>query len=162
MMPGVMYQCWTIPQTSQFKYYHMKAILVSCFLALSLIVAGQSPKLICPLQDAKEVFEKQPISYGKEFKIILSSASDTAVKAGIDGIVTNVQRDDDGKMLVVFNFRKYYYWYSGISKVKVVEQQKLKKGDLLGIIQPGDKITLRIFDFETPVDPKLYLDCSNL
>ena len=138
----------------------MQKFILLSLIILSLSANSQSFKITCPLVNAKEVFEKQAISYGKELKIILTSDADTTVNAGVDGIVTNVQRDDDGKMLVVFTYKKFYLWFSGISKATVVEKQKIKAGDIIGLTQPGDKITLRIFDFETPVDPKLYLDCK--
>ena len=116
--------------------------------------------LICPLNEAVEVFEKQPYSLGKELKIILSSPSDTTVKAGVNGTVTNLQQDEDRKWIVVFNFKNYYCWYGGISKPLVREDQKIKAGDAIGIIAPGGKLELHIFDFETPLDPKKILDCK--
>src|SRR5688572_28144244 len=76
--------------------------------------AKQEPlRLSCPLMNAAEVIEKQPYSLGKEAKIVLSSASDTTVKASIGGTVTNVQQDEDKKWIVVINYRNHYIWYSG-------------------------------------------------
>lgn len=144
----------------------MKYILVLVLLAVSLNSIAQKntasplPRLICPLNEATEVFEKQPYSLGKELKIILISPSDTTVKAGVMGTVTNLQQDEDRKWIVVFSFKNYYFWYGGITKPLVKEDQKIKAGDPIGIIAPGGKLELHFFDFETPLDPKKVLDCK--
>jgi hypothetical protein len=144
----------------------LKHFLALSFLCCTLVSFGQKTstapplRLSCPLNEAKEVFEKQPYSLGKELKIILSSTSDTTVKAGVNGTVTNLQQDEDRKWIIVFNYKNYYFWYGGISKPLVREDQKIKAGDPLGIIAPGGKLELHFFDFETPLDPKKYLDCK--
>jgi hypothetical protein len=144
----------------------MKYILVLVLLAASLYSIAQKktaappPRLVCPLTEATEVFEKQPYSLGKELKIILSSPSDTTVKAGVAGTVTNVQMDEERKYIVILEFKNYYFWYGGITKPLVKEDQKIKAGDPLGIIAPGGKLELHFFDFETPLDPKKVLDCK--
>jgi hypothetical protein len=143
-----------------------KHILVLLLLTGSLYSFAQKntkvppPRLICPLNEATEVFEKQPYSLGKELKIILSSSSDTTVKAGVAGTVTNVQQDEDRKYIVILEFKNYYYWYSGIAKPLVKEDQKIKAGDPLGTLAAGGKLELHFFDFEEPIDPKKYLDCK--
>jgi Peptidase family M23 len=133
---------------------------------LLLLISGSSfaqktetIRFSCPLTDAVEVTEKHPYSLGKELKIILSSPSDTTVRACISGTVTNVQQDEEKKWTVIFNYKNYYFWYSGISRLAVRENHKLKNGDAIGYIEPGAKLELHIFDFETPVDPKKHLDC---
>jgi len=144
----------------------MKHYIVLILMLCSLYSFSQKnttappPRLICPLNDAKEVFEKQPYSLGKELKIILSSISDTSVKAGIAGTVTNVQQDEDRKYIVVLEFKNYYFWYGGIAKPLVREDQRIKAGDALGTLAPGGKLELHFFNFEEPVDPKKYLDCK--
>lgn len=144
----------------------MKYILILALLTGSLYSNAQKntkvppPRLVCPLTDVTEVFEKQPYSLGKELKIVLSSPSDTTVKAGVAGTVTNVQQGEDHKYIVILEFRNYYYWYGGITKPLVKEDQKIKAGDLLGILAPGGKLELHFFDFEEPIDPKKYLDCN--
>jgi len=144
-------------------------LLVVIFLPLGLLAqrrgVGQKdslPKLICPLNQAIEPpAEKQAYDLGvSQPKIILTSATDTTVKACISGTVTNVMRDEEGKWEVMFNNKDYYFYYSGITKVKVVKGQKLQGGDGIGIIKPGDKIELMVYDFETPLDPKRYLSCG--
>jgi hypothetical protein len=118
-------------------------------------------KLLCPLNQAVEPPpEKQAYDLGvSQPKIILTSATDTTVKACINGTVTTVMKDEDGKWEVMFNNKDYYFYYSGITKVKVVKGQRLQGGDAIGIINPGDKIELMIYDFETPLEPKRYLNC---
>lgn len=136
------------------------AVLPVASIAQKKTTAVAPLRLLCPLNEASEVFEKQPYSLGKELKIILSSLSDTTVKAGVNGTVTNLQQDEDRKWIVVFNFKNYYFWYGGITKPLVREDQKIKAGDPLGIIALGGKLELHIFDFETPLDPKKVLDCK--
>jgi hypothetical protein len=149
----------------------MKYILLAFIILVSIVGSAQRGRnaqrkdslrtLVCPVQPAVEVIEKAPFQYDKpEIKIVLSSPSDTTVKAGIDGTVTNVQRDEDGKWLVVFFHNDYWFWYSGISKVAVRKNQKLKTGEPLGYIAPGDKVELVLYDFETQIDPKRFLDCK--
>ncbi|MEO5564839.1 MAG: M23 family metallopeptidase [Chitinophagaceae bacterium] len=147
----------------------MKYVPVLFLMAISLNGFAQKNKasakkdtlrISCPLTGAVEVIEKQAYSMGKEFKIILSSPSDTTVKAGIAGTVSNLQQDEDKKWIVVVYYKNYYLWYSGISKPTVKEDQKVKAGDTLGFIETGGKLELHVFDFETPVDPKKYLDCK--
>jgi hypothetical protein len=138
--------------------------LVIAFFCLPLNTLAQKKdtlKLSCPLNDAVEPpAEKQPYSLGiPDVKIILTSSSDTTVKAVIDGTITNVMRDDEGKWQIIFYNKDYYFWYSGISKVTVSKGQKLQNGQAIGYIQPGQKIELKVYDFETPLDPKEYLDC---
>ncbi|MEI9808164.1 MAG: M23 family metallopeptidase [Bacteroidota bacterium] len=143
----------------------MQTCLLAVFFCLPFGVLAQkkdSLKLLsCPLNEAVEPpAEKPAYSLGVEQpKIILTSASDTTVKACINGTVTNVMRDEDGKWEVMFNNKDYYFYYSGITKVKVAKGQKLQGGEAIGIIKPGDKIELMIYDFETPLDPKKYLNC---
>jgi hypothetical protein len=141
----------------------MKNFVIALLVMLSLPALSQKAitiKISCPLTDAKEVFEKQPYSLGKDLKVILSSATDTTVKAGIAVTVTNIQRDEDKTWIIVCEYKTYYFWYSGITKPLVREDQKIKAGDALGIIAPNGKLELHVFDFETPVDPKKVLDCK--
>jgi hypothetical protein len=47
-----------------------------------------------------------------------------------------------------------------LSKVAVRKDQKVKTGDTIGHLLPGQKIELLLYDFETPVDPKKYMNCK--
>src|SRR5258705_9745147 len=134
--------------------YHV--VVLCCFSFGLAAQKKDSLKLSCPLNEAVEPpAEKQPYSLGvPQPKLILMSLSDTTVKACINGTVTTVMRDEDGKWEVMFNNKDYYFWYSGLSKTKVIKGQKLQNGEAVGIIKPGDKLELMLYDFETPIDPK--------
>ena len=138
-------------------------VVVFCCSSFAMMAQKKdSLQLSCPLNDAVEpAAEKPPYSLGvPQPKLILTSPSDTTVKACTSGTVTNVMRDEDGKWEVMFNNKDYYFWYSGLSKTNVRKGQKLQNGQGIGIIKPGDKIELMVYDFETPVDPKKYLNCG--
>lgn len=118
-------------------------------------------KLICPLNEAIEPpAEKQPYSLGVvELKIVLKSTTDTTVRAVIDGTITNVMKDDDGTWMVMFYHKDYGFLYSGITRTSARKGQKVKTGDMIGFLKPGDKIEFQLYDFETPLDPKKYMVC---
>jgi hypothetical protein len=117
--------------------------------------------LACPLNGGYQPAQpKQAYEYDKPpLNIILTSATDSVVRASIDGVVSKVQRGEEGYE-IVFYHNDYWFWYSGISKTAVRANQKIKAGDALGYIEPGQQIELLIYDFETPIDPKKYLDCK--
>ena len=118
--------------------------------------------LTCPLNGGYQpVQAKQAYEYDKPpLNIILTSNTDSTVRASIDGTVSKVQYGDEGKYEIVFFHNDYWFWYSGIGKAAVRANQKIKAGDVLGYIQPGDQIEILIYDFETPIDPKRYIDCK--
>ncbi len=138
--------------------------LLLVFLCLPLHLLAQkkdSLRLICLLDNATEHQEKQGINLGqKELKIILSSATDTLVKACADAVISTIQQDEEGKWEIVFYHKDYWFWLSGLSKAVVRKDQKVKTGDTIGILMPGQKIELLLYDFETPVDPKKYMNCG--
>jgi hypothetical protein len=145
------------------KYYSIFIFLLT--LSFSPAVFAQkrdSLRLICPLNDAVEAApEKAGVNLGApELKIVLSSPTDTLVKACTDVVISVVQRDEEGKMEIVFSHGNYWFWVSGLSKAIVRKDQKLKAGEGMGYVQPGQKIELLLYDFETPVDPKKYLTCG--
>ncbi len=139
-------------------------LLIFLFLPLTLLAQKKdSLRLTCLLNDAKErAPEKQGVDFGvKELKIVLSSATDTLVKACTDVVISTIQRDaDDGSWEIVFYHKDYWFWLSGLTKVVVRKDQKLKTGDILGHLETGKKIELLLYDFETPIDPKKYMKCG--
>lgn len=139
--------------------------LLLVFLCLPLRLLSQkkdSLRLTCLLNNATEHQEKQAVNMGpKELKIILSSTTDTLVKACADAVISTIQKDEEGKWDIVFNQKDYWFWLTGVSKVTVKKDQRIKAGDTIGIIQPGEKIELLLYDFETPLDPKKYMNCGN-
>jgi Peptidase family M23 len=136
-------------------------VVAFCLSFSAMAQKKDSLKLSCPLNEAEEpAKEKQPYSLGvEEVKIVLKSPTDTTVKACAAGTITNVMRDDDGTWIVMFNNKDYYFLYSGITKTSLRKGQKVQNGDALGYLKPGEKIELQVYDFETPLDPKKYLNC---
>jgi len=122
-----------------------------------------SLRLSCLLLNANEaVPEKAAIDLGtKELKLILSSLTDTALLAPADGIVSTIQRETDGNYELVYYHNDYWIWISGITKPTVSRNARIKTGQAIGIVNPGQKIELLLFDFETPADPRDYLQCPS-
>lgn len=146
------------------RLFHQKYLLLA-FLCLPLHLLAQKKdtlRLICLLNNATEYAEKPAINLGQqaEMKIILSSTTDTLVKACTDAVIGTVQQDEEGKWDIVFNHKDYWFWLSGLSKPAVRKDQKVKTGDTLGILLAGQKIELLLYDFETPLDPKKYMNCG--
>ena len=142
--------------------YQKYFLLVFLCLPLHLLAQKKDTlRLTCLLNNATEHQEKQAVNMGpKELKLILSSTTDTVVKACADAVISTIQRDEEGKWDVVFNQKDYWFWLTGVSKVTVKKDQRIKAGDTIGIIQPGEKIELLLYDFETPLDPKKYMNCG--
>ena len=146
------------------RLFHQKYLLLA-FLCLPFTVLAQKKetlRLVCLLNNATEPPpEKQGINLGaKELKIVLSSLTDTLVKACTDAVISKLERDEEGKWDIVFYHKNYWFWLSGLSKVVVRKDQKVKTGDTLGHLMPGQKIELLLYDFETPIDPKKYMNCG--
>lgn len=118
---------------------------LSCFLQNAVIHASES---------RNQLFNTD------ELKLVMSSTSDSLVKACIDGEVTTVQREADGTYEIVFFYKDYWFWLSGLQRSTVRAKQKFRKGEPLGILTPGAKLELLLFDFETPVDPRPLMDCD--
>jgi hypothetical protein len=125
-------------------------------------------RLQCPLEDATVVPPpKNAIQYDPpDLCIVLMSKPDTVVKSVINARVTNTEIDEDGKYGVVL-FAKikgqdYYFWYTGMSKSLVRRHDNVKAGQAVGIVPPGGKVEMLMFQFETPVDPTKYLDCKGV
>jgi hypothetical protein len=143
----------------------MKTVFPFLFLLFAFYSSAQkadSLKLSCPLTNATEPpAEKKSFELGIEQpKMFLTSATDTTVKACINGTVTNVMRDEEGKYEVMFHNKDHYFWYSGLTKATVRKGQKVQNGEAIGTLKQGEKLELMLYDFETPVDPKKYLSCG--
>ena len=117
--------------------------------------------LSCIFLQAKDITPKESRADGqKELKLVLASNSDTVVKACMDGVISKVQRDQDGKWEVVFYHQDYWFWLTGITTVAVKPNQKVKAGQAIGYNETGEPVELLVYDFETPVDPKKYMRCA--
>ncbi|HEV7781837.1 MAG TPA: hypothetical protein VGO58_11270, partial [Chitinophagaceae bacterium] len=117
----------------------VKACLLGVFISLPGVLFAQqqdSVWLQCPLNEAMVVPPpKNVIHYDEpDLCIVLVSKPDTVAKACITGKVTNVEQTDDGKWDVVFYYKDYYFWYSGLSKVIVRRNDVIKVGQPLGYI----------------------------
>ena len=137
-------------------------LLILCFPSSLMAQKKDLPQLACFLTNAvQHTPEKAAINVGQpEPKIILSSTTDTVVKACIDATISNVQKDEEGKWEIVFYHKDYWFWLSGVSKPSVRKDQKVKTGDAIGILQPEQRLELLLYDFETPIDPKKYMPCG--
>jgi len=133
-----------------------------CLLALHSAAQDDSLKLSCLLNEKIEpAAERKPNSIGAEdLKAAWISRSDTVVKACINGMVTVILHDADGKWELMFNHDQYTFWYSGLSKLNVDKGQKIKMGEPVGYTRKGEKIILQMMDSETSIDPKEFLDCG--
>jgi len=147
----------------------MSFMLAAGLLSLPLLSNAQkgrkqakdSLSLGCILYQAKDITPKEDRADGmKEPKLVLISNTDTTIKAGMDAVISKVQRGQEGKWEVVYYHQDYWFWVSGITKVAVRPNQKVKAGDTIGYIETGDPVELLVYDFETPVDPKKYLKCA--
>jgi len=148
----------------------MKLLVKSCLLAaliyipVGLYAQNDSIWLSCPLEEAMIIPPpKNMIHYEEpDMCIVLVSIPDTVVKACYDGKVTNVQQTEDGKWDVVFYYKDYYFWYSGLQKVTVRRNDNLKAGQPVGFLTPGTNMEMLMFNFETPIDPTRYLGCKKM
>ncbi len=148
---------------------HFSALLLTAaFMSLTQFSFAQkgrkqlkdSLSISCILLKAKDITPQKREDGMDELKLVLSSSTDTTVRAGMDAVISKVQRTQEGKWEVVYYHQDYWFWMSGISKVTVRPNQKVKAGDTIGINEPGEPVELLVYDFETPVDPKKYLKCG--
>lgn len=150
----------------------VKACLAALLLSKSFLLHAQQKEnaaqlpdsvwLKCPLEEAVIVPPpKNVIHYDEpDLCIVLVSKPDTTVKACINGKVTNVEQTDDGKWDVVYYYKDYYFWFSGLSKATVRRNDVVKAGQPIGYISPGDKVEMLLYKFETQLDPTRFLDCK--
>lgn len=140
------------------------------FVGVGLINAQQkdSLRLSCPLKEATIV---PPSKTAMQFDetdlcVVIVSRPDTIVKSVGAGRITNVEyTEESGYGVVLFsriNGKDYYFWFTGMKSLAVKRNEVVKLGQPLGFIRPGDKIDLTMYEFETPVDASLFLDCSVL
>lgn len=139
-------------------------LVMFLLLPATLLAQKDSIWLKCPLEEAMVVPPPKNIMRFDEpdLCIVLVSVPDTTVKACITGRVTNVVQNDDGKWDVVFYYKDYYFWYSGLSKAIVRRNDNVKTGQSIGYIDPGGKLEFLMYNFETPMDPVKYLDCKKV
>ena len=140
------------------------AFLLS-FLIPVLFVQAQSDslKLICPLVNGTpRIVRASDRDYQKssEYGVILTSKSDTTVRAVHEGAVVIVARTEDTKYDVVLQYRSFYFWFAGVLAPTVRQGAKVKAGDIIGTYKPGDILEMLMFQQEEPVNPRKFLKCN--
>lgn len=144
------------------------AIVIFFLMPHQLLAQKDSIRLFCPLEEAVVVPPpKNAIQYDPpDLCIVLTSLPDSIVKSVANARVTNVEIDEDGKYgIVIFskiNNKDYYFWYTGLNKTVVAKNTLIRAGQPIGIIDPGGKVEMLMYQFETQLDPSKYLDCKNV
>lgn len=137
-------------------------------LPQQLLAQKDSIRLFCPLEEAVLVPPpKNAIKFDPpDLCIVLTSLPDSIVKSVANARVTNVEIDEEGKYgIVIFskiNNKDYYFWYTGLNRTVVSKNNLIKAGQPIGIIDPGGKVEMLMYQFETQLDPSKYLDCKNV
>lgn len=143
-------------------------LIIVSLLPQQLLAQKDSIRLFCPLEEAVVVPPpKNAIQYDPpDLCIVLTSLPDSMVKSVANARVTNVEIDEEGKYgIVIFskiNNKDYYFWYTGLNKAVVSKNTLIKAGQPIGIIDPGGKVEMLMYQFETQIDPSKYLDCKNV
>lgn len=143
-------------------------IVIYLLLPHQLLAQKDSIRLFCPLEEAVVVPPpKNTIQYDPpDLCIVLTSLPDSIVKSVANARVTNVEIDEEGKYGVVIfskiNNKDYYFWYTGLNKTVVSKNTLIKAGQPIGIIDPGGRVEMLMYQFETQLDPSKYLDCKNV
>ncbi len=150
------------------KQLYKLCLLATLLLPTSLLAQNNPIKLLCPLNEATIVPPpKNVIHYDEpDLCIVLQSLPDSVVKSVGTGRVTNTEFTEESKggvvLFVKIQGKDYYFWYTGMSKVLVKRNDVVKLGQPLGYVSTGERIELLMYEFETPVDPTLFLDCKNV
>lgn len=143
-------------------------IVIFSLLPYQLPAQKDSIRLFCPLEEAVVVPPpKNAIQYDPpDLCIVLTSLPDSIVKSVANARVTNVEIDEEGKYgIVIFskmNNKDYYFWYTGLNKTIVSKNTLVKAGQAIGFIEPGGRVEMLMYQFETQLDPSKYLDCKNV
>ena len=124
--------------------------------------AQDSLVLRCPVNEKLDApAPRKSYSIGAEdLKAAWTCNADTTVKACIDGLVTVVLHDADGKWELMYRHEDLTFWYSGLFRLTVSQGQKIKTGDTIGFVRKAGKLSLQMMDAESSVDPKPFLDCT--
>ena len=140
----------------------MKLLLIPLFI-ITTYARGQEDtlRLTCPMQnavvkDSKGSYKLKP----RDLKIIFTSKTDTAFRAGIEGTVYNVSKGEKNRYEVIMYHKDYYMWMIGIKKPLVKKGDSISGGQMLGMVTPGDEIEFLLFKDELPLDPRKYLNCK--
>lgn len=144
---------------------HSKTSTLLFILALPLFSFAQSDSLflLCPLPEGTpRIIRASDRSYEKtsEYGVMLTSKSDTMVRACHDGQVVILALTEDPKYDVVIFYKGYYFWYTGVLAPRVRKGSRVKAGDMIGNYVPGEMLELLMFFEEEPVNPRRFLKCN--
>ncbi len=145
----------------------MRSISKTCLLAaflyapLTMLAQGDSIRLACPFEhgsgkEPKEAYVWEP----KDQKIIMTSMVDSIVLSSITGTVSNVNTAENGLYEIVVHNKNYYFWYYGVAKPLVKKGQQVTARQAIATYKLGTELEFRMFKFETPMDPRNYLECK--
>ncbi|MBK8953608.1 MAG: peptidoglycan DD-metalloendopeptidase family protein [Chitinophagaceae bacterium] len=138
-------------------------LAIALFLIAVQVATAQkdSIRLQCPLNGASLVQQDTSgYHWDKHDQKIVLASKDTLVTACHDGKVSNIQMNEEGRWEVVFFFKDYYIWYSGLSRVYVKKNQSLKAGQPVGYLFPGHELELMVYKFEMQLDPRKLMECN--
>ncbi|HEU4859258.1 MAG TPA: M23 family metallopeptidase [Chitinophagaceae bacterium] len=142
-----------------------RIVFLLSFFIPGLFVQAQSDslKLVCPLVNGTpRIIRASDRDYQKssEYGVILTSKSDTTIRAVHEGAVVIVTRTEDTKYDVVLQYRSFYFWFAGVLAPTVRQGAKVKAGDIIGTYKPGDILEMLMFQQEEPVNPRKFLKCN--
>ncbi len=143
------------------KWGNMLLTAVLLLAAQNVSAQKDTIQLQCPLKDASLV-PQDTIGYhwDKQDQKQVMVSKDTLVIACHDGKVSNIQMNEDGRWELVFFFKDYYIWYSGLDRVYVKKLQSLKAGQPVGYLYPGHELELIVYKFETQLDTRKLMECG--
>lgn len=119
-------------------------------------------KLACPMENMTiQDPPKGDYKLGvQDMKIIISSATDTAIRSSVSGKVFSVTPGENKTFEIALFYRDYYIWIIGVSKAMVKKNDVVQPGKILGLVTPGAELEFMLFKNEEPLDPRKYLECK--
>jgi murein DD-endopeptidase MepM/ murein hydrolase activator NlpD len=143
------------------KTKNVLAVSITMFFSMILLAQKDTLNLSCPMNDAIMRNQKGDYKFNApDMLVVIVSKTDTAARACIDGKVTSVARNAEGNYDVVMFFKKYYMWYSGITKPLVAKGSVVKAGQPLGLVPPGNELEFLLYKEDTPINPRQFLLCK--
>jgi len=137
------------------------AVSISMFFSMLLFAQKDTLSLNCPMNDAIMRNQKGDYKFNApDMLVVIVSKTDTAARACIGGKVSSVVRNADGNYDVVMFYKKYYMWYSGITKPFVTKGLIVKAGQPLGLVPQGNELEFLLYKDEKPINPREYLSCK--
>lgn len=139
--------------------------LLTGLLLSGLLLSAQidSLSLVCPLDHGvPRIIRASDRDYQKssEYGVMITSKTDTIVKAVHQGLILVVNRTEDSKFDVLLFYKEMYFWYAGVKMPKVTRGTRVKAGDVIGTYEPGDLLELMMFEFDEPINPRRFLKCN--